>query len=95
VPNLGIIPEQLGDHFRVTERRHPTWDEKCWDWEQEKRQDAWWFRPIDVEEVAFQVPLWEPGGLGRMRAWLRGVVGGYFATTEDLKATLARQRGSN
>jgi hypothetical protein len=48
-----------------------------------------------VEEVAFQVPLWEPTGLGRMRAWLRGTVGGYVATMEDLKATVARQTGSN
>ena len=94
VPNIGIIPEQLGDHFRITVRRHPTWDEKCWNWKQEERKDAW-FRPIDVEEVAFQVPLWEPGGLGRMRAWLRGTLGGYVATMQDLNATLARQSSSN
>jgi hypothetical protein len=53
------------------------------------------FRPLGVEEVAFQVPLGEPGGLGRMRAWLRGTVGAYVATMGDLKATLARQSGSN
>jgi hypothetical protein len=42
-------------------------------------------RPV-VEEVALRVPLWEPGGLGRMRAWLRGIFVGYVATMEDLKA---------
>jgi len=94
VPNLGIIPELLGDHFRVTVRRHPTWNEFWWNREQQKRKDAW-FRPIGVEEVAFQVPLGEPGGPGRMRAWLRGTVGGYVATMADLQATLARQLGSN
>jgi hypothetical protein len=94
VPNLGIFPELRGDHFRITVRRHPTWDEKCWNWTQQKRKDAW-FRPIDVEEVALQVQLWEPGGLGRMRAWLRRILGGYVATMEDLQATLARQSGSS
>jgi hypothetical protein len=94
VPNIGIIPEQLGDHLRITVRRHPTWAEKCWNWKQEKQKDAW-FRPIEVEEVAFQVPLREPGGLDRMRAWLRGTVSGYVETMQDLKATLARQSGSN
>ena len=94
VPNIGLIPEQLGDHFRVTVRRHPTWDEKSWNWKQEKQKQAW-FRPIEVDEVAFQVLLWEPGGLDRMRAWLRGTVGGYIATMQDLKATIARQIGTN
>jgi hypothetical protein len=95
VPNIGIFPEQLGDHFRVTVRRHLTRGEFGWNREQRNRKDAWWFRPIEVEEVAFQVPLWEPTGLGRMRAWLRGTVGEYVATMEDLKVTIARQTGSN
>ena len=30
VPNIGIIPERLGDLFRITVRRHLTWDENCW-----------------------------------------------------------------
>lgn len=95
VPNIGIFPEQLGDHFRITVRRHLTDAEFGWNWTQQKRKAAWWIRPLDVEEVAFQVPLWEPGGLGRMRTWLRGTVAGYVATMEDLKATIARQTGSN
>jgi hypothetical protein len=95
VPNIGIFPELLGDHFRVTVRRHPTLHEMSWNWGQQERKDAWWFRRIGVEEVALQVPLWEPGGLDRMRAWLRATVGGYVATMEDLKATLARQGRSN
>jgi hypothetical protein len=44
---------------------------------------------------AFQVPLREPGGLGRTRAWLWGILGGYAATMGDVKATLARQSGSS
>src|SRR5262245_44990509 len=44
---------------------------------------------------AFQVPPLEAGGLGRMRAWLRGILGGYVVTMEDLKASLAQQSGSN
>jgi hypothetical protein len=95
VPNIGIILELLGDRFRVTVRRHPTSNEKYWNWEQEKWKDAWWFRPIDVQEVAFQVPLWEPGGLDRMRVWLRGTVEGYVATVGDMMATIARQIGCN
>jgi hypothetical protein len=95
VPTIGIFPEQLGDYFRVTVRRHLIDAEFGWNRAQQKRKDAWWFRPIDVEEVAFQVPLWDPGGLSTMRVWLRGTVGGYVATMEDLKATIARQIGSN